>query len=148
MLVESFIIELDYLIQEPYFAIFNRTLNIEDLDFKVAFRTMQDVALIQHTTLLQLLGNQRVHRASYLAGGQNTGVQDALAKRVYAITSIICASRVKKLSNFFISLVDIYLVGSGVKRRVFETLSGFRLCYSYYSANRIMGSIAEEAEVC
>ena len=147
MLVESFIVELDCLIQEPYFAIFNRTSNIEDLDFKVAFRTMQDVALIWHATLLQLLGNQRIYRVSYPAGDQKAIVQDALAKRVYAITSIICASRVKKRSNFFILLIDIYLIGSSVKRRVFKTLSGFRLCYGYYLANYIIGSIAEEAEV-
>ncbi|XTI87265.1 hypothetical protein V2W45_1203088, partial [Cenococcum geophilum] len=64
----------------------------------------------------------------------------------YAITSIIYSSRAKKWSNFFTSLVDIYLIGSGVKRRVFKTLSGFRLCYSYYSANRIINSIAKEVE--
>ena len=80
MLAEYFIIELDYLIQEPYFAIFNRTLNIEDLDFKVAFRTMQDVALIWYTTLLQLLGNQRVYRVSYLAVGS---FPNPLADNIY-----------------------------------------------------------------
>jgi hypothetical protein len=44
--------------------------------------------------------------------------------------------------------MDIYLIGSGVKRRVFETLSGFGVCHSYKQANRIMGTIAEDAEVC
>ena len=33
----SFTIKLDCLIKEPYFNIFNRMLNIEDLNFKVAF---------------------------------------------------------------------------------------------------------------
>ncbi|OCK87553.1 uncharacterized protein K441DRAFT_594047, partial [Cenococcum geophilum 1.58] len=49
--------------------------------------------------------------------------------------------------NFFTSLIDIYFIGSRVKRRVFKTLSSFRLCYSYYSANRIINSIAKEVEV-
>ena len=43
--------------------------------------------------------------------------------------------------------MDIYLIGSSVKRRVFKTLAGFKLYYSYYSANRTMGSIAKEAKV-
>ena len=71
-----------------------------------------------------------------------------MVKWVYTITSIICVSRVKKRSNFFILLVDIYLIGSSIKRRVFKTLLGFKLCYSYYLANYIIGSIAEEVEVC
>ena len=91
--------------------------------------------------------NQRVHRASYPAGGQNAGVQDALAKRAYAITSIIYASRVKKQSNFFILFIDIYLMGSGIKRRVFKILADFKLCYSYYSINYTIGSITKEAKV-
>ncbi|XTI92525.1 hypothetical protein V2W45_1247235, partial [Cenococcum geophilum] len=65
----------------------------------------------------------------------------------YTIISIIYSSRVKKRSNFFILLIDIYFIGSKVKRRVFKTLSGFRLCYNYYLANRIINSIAKEAEV-
>jgi len=60
---------------------------------------------------------------------------------------MICSSRAKKRSNFFTSLIDIYLIGSKVKRRVFKTLSGFGLCYSYYSANRIINSIAKEVKV-
>jgi len=38
-------------------------------------------------------------------------------------------------------------VGSRVKRRVFKTLSSFRLYYGYYLANRIINIIAKEAEV-
>ncbi|XTI90540.1 hypothetical protein V2W45_1245615, partial [Cenococcum geophilum] len=68
--------------------------------------------------------------------------------QVYAITSIIYSSRAKKRFNFFTSLIDIYLISSRVKRRVFKTLSGFRLYYGYYLVNRIINSIAKEAEVC
>ncbi|XTI91442.1 hypothetical protein V2W45_1249303, partial [Cenococcum geophilum] len=65
----------------------------------------------------------------------------------YTITSIICSSRAKKWLNFFTSLIDIYLIGFRVKRRVFKMLFGFRLCYSYYLVNRIINSIAKEVEV-
>ena len=147
---------------------FNRTLNIKDLDFKVAFRTIRDIALIWYVTLLQLLGNQRAYRVSYQVGGQKIGgqkaggqkaggqkvggqkakSQDALVRQAYAIISIICSSRAKKRSNFFTLLMDIYLIGFRVKRRVFKTLFNFGLCYSYYLVNRIINSITKEAEVC
>ena len=55
-----------------------------------------------------------------------------MAKRIYTTISIIYTFKVKKWFNFFILLIDIYLVGSSVKRRVFKILSGFRLYYSYY----------------
>ncbi|XTI86080.1 hypothetical protein V2W45_1230156, partial [Cenococcum geophilum] len=53
----------------------------------------------------------------------------------------------KKRSNFFSLVVNIYLIGSSVKRRVFKTLAGFRLYYSYYSANYTIGSITEEVKI-
>ena len=65
MRTESYTAELDRLIQEPYFATFNRTSKIEDLDFDVAFRSIQDTAPGWHAALIRLLGNQRAHRASY-----------------------------------------------------------------------------------
>jgi len=43
--------------------------------------------------------------------------------------------------------VDIYLISSGIKKRVFKTLAGFRLCYSYYSVNYTIGSVAKEVKV-
>ncbi|XTI90496.1 hypothetical protein V2W45_1242439, partial [Cenococcum geophilum] len=71
----------------------------------------------------------------------------ALVRRAYTIISIIYSSRAKKRLNFFTSLIDIYLIGFKVKRRVFKTLFSFRLYYSYYLANYIINSIAKEAEV-
>ena len=82
------------------------------------------------------------------AEGQKTESQDALVRQAYAITSIIYSSRVKKQLNFFILFIDIYLIGFGVKKRVFKTLFGFGLYHSYHLANCIINSIAEEAEVC
>ena len=60
MQLESYTAELDRLIQEPYFATFNKISKIEDLDFNVAFCFMRDTALGWHAALMQLLGNQWV----------------------------------------------------------------------------------------
>jgi len=90
---KSYTVELNCLIQEPYFATFNRTLKIKDLDFNITFHFMQDTALGWHATLMQLLGNQQAHRASYgnqKAKGQKVDSQDVLVRQAYVITSIIC----------------------------------------------------------
>jgi len=63
------------------------------------------------------------------------------------ITSIVCHSQAVKKSNFLASALALYLVGSGTKRRVVETLSGLGICYSYHQANCIMNRIARESEV-
>lgn len=44
-------------------------------------------------------------------------------------------------------MLDIYLAGSGVKRRVVETLSGLGICHSYHTANRLLKKVASNAEV-
>ena len=150
MQIELYTTELDRLIQELYFTIFNRTLKIEDLDFNVAFRSIQDTTLGQYIAFIRLLSNQRAYRASYSnqkAEGQKVDSQDALVRWVYAITSIIYFSWAKKRSNFFSLVVDIYLIGSSIKRRAFKTLAGFRLCYGYYSTNYTIGSITKEVKV-
>ena len=142
-IADSFAAELDNLICQPYFAQFDYTTDLETLDFELAFRTMQEVAPTWHAVFSRLMSNQRAHRASYDVPPQS----DALARQLYAITSIVCHSRAKKRSSFLSSILDVYLIGSGVKRRVIETLSGFGMCHGYHQANRLMGKIAKEAEV-
>ena len=66
---------------------------------------------------------------------------------MYTIINIIYSSKTKKRFNFFILLINIYFMGSKVKRRVFKILSGFRLYYSYYITNYIINNIAKEAKV-
>ena len=65
MQTESYTAELDCLIQEPYFATFDKTSKIKDLDFDVAFRSMQDTAPGWHAALMRLLGNQRARHELY-----------------------------------------------------------------------------------
>jgi len=141
-LADSFAVELDNLIRQPYFAQFDHTTDLETLDFELAFKTIQEVAPTWHAVLLRLISNQRAHRSSYDATPQSV-----LSRRLFAITSIVCHSRAKKRSSFLSSVLDVYLIGSGVKRRVIETLSGLGICHGYHQANRLMGKIAKEAEV-
>ena len=140
---DSFAAELDNLIRQPYFGQFDHTTDLETLDFELAFKIIQEVAPTWHAILLKLISNQRAHRASYDATPQS----DALSRRLFAITSIVCHSRAKKRSSFLSSILDVYLIGSGVKRRVIETLSGLGICHGYHQANRLMAKVAEEAEV-
>ena len=71
----------------------------------------------------------------------------AVSRHLYTITSIVCHSQAVKKSNFLVSALALYLVGSGTKRRVVETLSGLGICHSYHQANRMMNRIARESEV-
>ena len=99
---------------------------------------------------MQLLSNQQAYKANYgnqKAEGQKVNSQDALVKQAYTITNMIYFSYTKKQSNFFSLVIDIYLIGSSVKRRVFKTLAGFRLYHSYYSTNYTIGSITKEVKV-
>ncbi len=108
-------------------------------------KIIEKTAPTWHTMLLQLIGNQRAHRSSYIANTESSAIM--LSKRLFAITSMICHSRAKQRSNVLSSMLAIYLVGSGVKRRVIEVLSGLGVCYSYYQANRLVRNIAKDSAV-
>ncbi|XTI88235.1 hypothetical protein V2W45_1236457, partial [Cenococcum geophilum] len=53
-------------------------------------------------------------------------------RRLFTITNIVYYSWAKKRSSFLSLILDIYLIGSSIKRRVIKTLLGFREYYSYY----------------
>lgn len=135
--------EFDRLISTPSFGQFDHTMDLDRLDFNQAFQSMQDIAPTWHALLIRLLSNQRSHWDSYSA----TPDIDTLAKRLFMITSLVSHSRAKKQSNFLCSILDMYLLGSGVKRRVIETLSGLGICHSYHQANRLIRDIANNAKV-
>ena len=135
--------ELDTLIKQPYFNQFDRSIDFDTLDFSHAFYTIEKAAPTWHTMLLQLIGNQRAHRSSYAGNTELSAVM--LSKRLFTITSTICHSRAKQQSNVLSSMLAVYLVGSGVKRRVIEVLSGLGICYSYHQANRLIRNIAKDS---
>ena len=63
------------------------------------------------------------------------------------ITAMVCMSQAKQRSNFLLSMLDIYLLGSGVKRRAFSTLAGFGICRSYKIVNALMKDVAKASQV-
>ena len=65
---------------------------------------------------------------------------------MYFITSVIYYSRVKKRLNLLPLILDMYLLGSSVKRRVIETLLGLRICHSYMTANRLILKVLEHVK--
>jgi hypothetical protein len=119
--------EFSSLIQTRYFGKFKATESIDSIDFTAAFQAVQESAPTWHRILMGLLQNQRSHWPSYSATPQPA----TLSKRLYMVTSIICHSHARKQSNYLPSVLDMYLLGSGVKRRVIESLSGLGICHSY-----------------
>ena len=132
-----FISELHGLINQRYFDQFDGN-TIEDIDFSDALGIVQEKAPTWSAFLLRLLMNQRGHRASYPSPSK------AISRRLYTITNIVCHSQAVKKSNFLASALALYLVGSGTKRRVVETLSGLGICYSYHQANCMMTEVRIE----
>ncbi len=135
--------ELDCLIKQPYFNQFDHNIDLDTLDFSRAFSIIEKTAPTWHTMLLRLICNQRAHRSSYIGNTESSMI--ILSKRLFAITSMICHSRAKQQSNVLSSILALYLIGSGVKRRVIEVLSGLGICYGYHQANRLIRDIAENS---
>lgn len=136
-------VETDELIKQPYFGKFDYTTQLNNLDFNIAFQTVQNTAPRLHTFLCSLLMNRRAHQASY----SGTHSSQEFRKRLFTIVSMICHSRYAQNSNYLSSILDAYLLGSGTKRQVVETLAGLGLCHSYAHGNRLMKQIADREKV-
>lgn len=136
--------EFETLRQKPLFGKFDHTMKLEDIDFKAAFDCITQNCPQWDLAIRQLLSNQRSHWDSYAAPPAEKNMHGP----IFLITSILCSSQAKKQSNMLYSLLDIYLLGSGVKRRVFSTLAELGLCHSYKAANELMHKIADTAKVC
>ena len=135
--------------EEPYFRRFQQTddAKLEDLIFSNAFSLIEEKAPRWHATLVALLNNQRSHRKSFVPPKDPQRSHEKIARRIFMITSMICLSQARNQSNFFATMIDIYLIGSGVKRRVIETLSGLGICHSYWKANKALHDVADAARV-
>jgi hypothetical protein len=133
--------ELRALMHTDYYGQWDHTSVGERLNFPRAFQTIEAIAPVWNELLITLMSNQRTEWTSYHAQPDPT----TMSQHIFTITSIVYASQAKKTLNFFQSLLDIYLIGSGVKRRVIETLSGFGICHSYKTANKRLKLIADSA---
>ena len=134
--------ELDRLISKPYFGRFDHTHELATLDFSQAVVIIRETAPVWYSLAMELLANRRAYRESY-----SPVSEEILSKRLYMITSIVCHSRAKQQSNFLPSILDMYMLGSGMKRRVFDSFSGFGICHSYQTANRAVRELAEHSKV-
>jgi hypothetical protein len=135
--------ELDDLTYQPLFNQFDHTTDLNIVDFQRAARTIEETAPVWYAMVLRLISNQRAHRRSY--GADKQAMMGVLEKRLYSITSIVCHSRAKQQSNVLPSMLTIYLMGSGVKRRVIEVLAGLGITEGYHQGKRLLDTIAENS---
>jgi hypothetical protein len=142
-LVKRCLSELNALVSRAPFSKFAVDISLETIDDAQAAAVVLEVAPTWHTLLSRLLSNRRHHRATYGAPNNRANIQ----RRMFAITSMVCFSRARQASNTLSTCLDIYLVGSGVHRRVIETLQGLGLCHSYHHANSVMQQVAKHAAV-
>ena len=134
--------ELDTLLGQPFFDKYNHSASIEMLDLSQAFKKIESTAPTWAALLLKLMGNRRQEWDSYKGLKNIQPVQ----QRAYLITSIICRCRGRDTANYFAKTMSVYLLGSGVKRRVLEVLAGLGVCDGYKYANRLLTEIAQDAK--
>jgi hypothetical protein len=135
--------ELDRLVKESPFSMFRLDMNLEQLDFAQGVAVIERTAPTWYVLLQTLLGNRRQGRPTYTTHKKWVAVH----WRMFTVTSMVCFSRARHNSNTLSSCLDVYLLGSGVHRRVIETLAGLGLCHSYHHANSLMTKVAEHASV-
>lgn len=136
--------ELSQLVELPLFARFNYTMDVERLNYAEAVQSIRSVAPTWYSFIRSVMANTRSSRPSY--GGEDK--RGAIDRRIYTVTSMVCFSRARQGSNVLASCLDLYLLGSGVHRRVIETLAGLGVCHSYHHANNLMNKLQTHAEVC
>jgi hypothetical protein len=134
--------ELNGLIGEPFFHQFDRKSSVEDFDYSEAVKVIKEKAPQWYSLLLRLMRNERSHRTSYGANADSS--LRSLDKRILCISSLIVHSRAKQRSNHLPAMLGVYLLGSGTKRRVVDTLAGLGICQGYHQCNRIMQDAAQE----
>ena len=142
--VERCMSELNQLILLPPFSTFELGMDLDKLDYVAAVLTIQQTAPTWYSLLWPCLHNRRALRPSYYTRKRDNPIH----KRMFAVTSMVCFSRALKTSNTLPSCVGIYLQGSGVHRRVIETLAGLGICHTYHHINSLMDDISKRASVC
>jgi hypothetical protein len=134
--------ELDGLISQPFFNQFREEGRAEDIRFAGAYKKLERSAPIWCGFLMRVLQHSRAHRASYARRKDLTPIQ----QKAYLVTSVICRARATKTSNYLARTLGLYMVSSGVKRRVIEVLAGLGICDSYKQLNELYERIADKGE--
>lgn len=139
--VDVILFELKSLMAEPYFGKYDQTMQFEALDFTEGSRIIKTTAPTWYAFLTTLLQNERAHRESAY-----NMTSDALSRRIFMVTVIVCHSRARGRSSSFQSLLAIYLQGSGTRRRVIDKLSGLGICLGYDSRYNSITAGAENSK--
>lgn len=134
--------ELDRLIKHEYFGKLNSTMELETLDFSKPFEIVKEIAPMWFSLLTTLLQDPHAQGKDY----STESAPESIQKEVYTITSMVCHSRAKVRSEHLCSLMDVYLLGSGMKRQVLSTLAGLGICHGYHSARSRLPTVAVDAE--
>lgn len=134
--------ELDRLIAAAPFNAFSFAVKPDDLDYTEAVRATKESAPSRYQLMRQLLVNRRSNRLSY-----HVSKDDTVNKRLVSVTSIVCLSRTRQMSNTVHTILDLYLQGSGVPRRVIEALQGLGLCHSYRAGLDRIKQLEQHAKV-
>jgi hypothetical protein len=135
--------ELDGLVDQPFFNRFKEEGRAEDIRYAGAHEELERSAPIWHGFLMRVLRHSRAHRPSYAQRKDLTPLQ----LKAYLITSVICRARATKNSNYLSKTLGLYMLSSGVKRRVIEVLNGLGIYDSYTQLNKLYDQIADRGEV-
>jgi hypothetical protein len=135
--------ELNGLIHRPFFNKFKEEDRPEDVQYAGAYMELERSAPIWCGFLMQILQHSRAHQASYYQRKDLAPIQ----QKAYLITSVICRARASITSNYLSKTLGLYMISSGVKRRVINVLAGLGICDSYKPLNELYDRIADKGEV-
>jgi hypothetical protein len=135
--------ELNGLIDRPFFNQFKEEGRSEDIQYAGAYLELERNAPIWCGFLMQVLQHSRAHQASYYRRKDLAPVQ----QKAYLITSIICKAQATNTSNYLSKTLGLYMISSGVKKRVINVLAGLGICDSYKPLNELYDRIADKGEV-
>lgn len=141
-LVSVFERELDCLVCHEPFGEFTFGMTLDGLDSEKAATVIQEHAPRWYAFLFRICGTRRKRPEAY-----TQRQQEKVNRLVFSVTSMVCFTRTTKKSNTLATCMDLYLLGSGVHRRVFETLSGLGVCHGYKTGLNRMGSLTDYAKV-
>jgi hypothetical protein len=134
--------ELNGLTDRPFFNQFKEEDRPEDIQYAGAYMELESSAPIWCGFLMRVLQHSRAHQASYYQRKDLAPVQ----QKAYLITSVICKARATNTSNYLAKTLGLYMISSGVKRRVINVLSGLGICDSYRPLNELYDRIADKGE--
>ena len=131
--------QLKGLIGEPFFDQYDPKKSMDEADLKAMDFLIERKAPDWRSMLHKLLANQRTNRVDF----DFVDERETLRKRVTTVTALAVHSIASKESSWWHKALGVFLVTSGVKRRVVEVLNNMGLVSSYRSIQRLMEDTAQ-----